>query len=370
MGRRNQIATYYRQGGPIRVVLKGIEDALGDIQDVLNIVAREHRYWNEYPLPIRDRFRAWRHGFLSRSYVLLELDENDPAKYLSDYQQGTTVWGGVNSSYADVLKNKVAFALATEPYIDCVPTVFGTIESGRFIPQPNTNGGSTTDLVTLLLDESSIIVKPIAGYGGDDVYLVEHCDDVFKINGQIASRSRVANLEQIVDDSLVVEFVKQHNYAATIAPESTNTIRILTIKDLETSEIFVPQAIHRFGSIASAPADNWSGGGFAAPVNVEQGELGRLVRYSTETGLERFDQHPETKAQVQGESIPRWDEVIETVCEIAEIHQQMPYVGWDVVVTDDGPMVLEGNCAPHTELMQLGGGLFEDDRVRRAFEQF
>ena len=39
------------------------------------------------------------------------------------------------------------------------------------------------------------------------------------------------------------------------------------------------------------------------------------------------------------------------------------------MLSADGPMVLEGNTAPHLALQQLGEGLLTDERVRRLFDQ-
>lgn len=363
-----QWGKYYQQGGLIRVGLKAIEATLGVAKTLVDAMAREHRFWNEYPLSLRHRLRAYRHGFLSSSYVLSELDKNNPDDYLSDYIQGRVIRPAVNSTYTSVLENKVAFHLSTNPYLDCVPMMFGTIESGEFFSSPTAD--SKVDVIQILERERDLIVKPVAGTGGTGVRHLKCDDNGYYINGQPVSQNGIIDLVERLDGYLITEFVHQHDYSMTISPESVNSIRVLTIKDADTGEMFIPAAIHRFGSTGGAPTDNWHSGGFAAPIDIDTGELNPLVRYSPENGLQQFEAHPETGARVYGTSIPHWDAVKQTAINVANIHRQNPYVGWDIVVTTDGPVVIEGNCAPHSEFVQLGGGLFKNERVRRAFKEF
>jgi hypothetical protein len=46
----------------------------------------------------------------------------------------------------------------------------------------------------------------------------------------------------------------------------------------------------------------------------------------------------------------------------------LPYVGWDVVVTDDGIRILEGNSNSGLDGIQHYGPLLADPRVRRFYE--
>ncbi len=360
---------YHRDGGPVRLLLKGGENTLEQLGNtsstMFNIASKEHRFWRRYPLPLSQRIDAWRNGFLSRGYVLLELDKHDPHNYVSDVQQAR-LKPAVNAGYADVLENKVAFHLATSSYVDTIPELYGTIESGAFI----TDEGDDAPLPRLLDRVGTVIAKPITGTGGTDVFRIESNPGTYRINSR--DHTRVDLQERVAgwDDMLVVEFIDQHEYAELVWPASVNTIRIVTALDPDEEDLFVTSAVHRFGASGTGPTDNWSGGGVAAPVNVENGKMSPLFSYTTERGLERYDTHPDSGTQVAGNTIPQWDDITAAVRDVAQIHRQNPYVGWDVVLTRDGPRIIEGNCAPHSHLQQLGGGLFEDDRVRRFFDEF
>jgi hypothetical protein len=217
-------------------------------------------------------------------------------------------------------------------------------------------------------DEGDVIVKPATGTYGRRAYHLAASADGYRINDEVKSEEEILDVLNRLDGFVVVEFVTNHEYAEAICPTSINTIRVVTVRDPDSGEFFVASAVHRFGNDSTGPTDNWSGGGFAAPVDVDTGELGPLFTYSSDTGLRRLERHPDTATQVRGEAVPRWEEVKAAVLEMARHHDGNPYVGWDVVLTAEGPKVLEGNCAPHLALQQLGHGLLEDERVRRFLE--
>jgi hypothetical protein len=164
----------------------------------------------------------------------------------------------------------------------------------------------------------------------------------------------------------VTEFVRQHAYADAIFPDATNTLRVHSIVDPETGTPAIFRPVHRFGSAESAPTDNGSRGGYVAPVDERTGEIGRLVVLD-DPPRSRPERHPETGCVVRGVTVPYWEDVRELVRDAADLHGQAPLVGWDVVVTGDGPVLIEGNARPSPILLQLERGLFEDRRMRRLF---
>lgn len=57
---------------------------------------------------------------------------------------------------------------------------------------------------------------------------------------------------------------------------------------------------------------------------------------------------------------------MDVALEMAEVHAPLRYVGWDIVLREDGtPIVVEGNAKPHLVMQQIDGrGVLEDERVR------
>jgi hypothetical protein len=87
----------------------------------------------------------------------------------------------------------------------------------------------------------------------------------------------VRRLVAALDRYVVTAFVDQAGYAATIYPDTANTLRVLTLCDADGC--FVAAAAHRFGSRRSGSIDNWhrGHGGLNAPIDRARGALGRAV---------------------------------------------------------------------------------------------
>lgn len=310
-----------------------------------------------YPLSVR--LRAARHGFSAYSYLWLGLDEpsTDVDRYLSTNRR----FAKVNHGYIAPIHNKHAFQVLTEPHVDSFPALYGRIDDGEFTATKTTEVERVPDLVERT-DE--VVLKPVEGAKGDGIQVVERTDDAFAVNGRRTDREELDALLDGLDGYLVTEFVSQHAYAAAIYPLATNTIRLYSIVDPETGVASVLQATHRFGSADSEPTDNWSRGGYCAPIDVETGRIKRL-NVLDDPPRRKLERHPGTDAQVAGVTVPYWDEVCDLVRDVADLHYQAPLVGWDVLVTETGPVLIEGNARPNKDLVQVERGLFEDPRARR-----
>jgi hypothetical protein len=141
----------------------------------------------------------------------------------------------------------------------------------------------------------------------------------------------------------------------------------MTMLDVDTGRPFVPVCIHRFGSMRTAPIDAFFKGGVVAEIDVETGTLGRLVALPVDGKRVMLDEHPDTGTRVPGMQIPHWREMIDHMLEVADRLRFLPYVGWDVIVTDDGFWINEGNVQPSLKLLQAARPILTDPRVAKFF---
>ena len=72
-------------------------------------------------------------------------------------------------------------------------------------------------------------------------------------------------------------------------------------------------------------------------------------------------------ARVTGIVIPHWSRVLAEVRRLTSAIPGSRYIGWDVVVTDEGPCFLEGNNRSGIALLQVHKPLLLDERVRAFF---
>jgi hypothetical protein len=65
--------------------------------------------------------------------------------------------------------------------------------------------------------------------------------------------------------------------------------------------------------------------------------------------------------------VPDWPAIRDLALRAARSFPESPFIGWDLVVTPDGPVVLEANTPPGVNVWQVHGPLLRDPRVRRFF---
>ncbi|MSP83511.1 MAG: hypothetical protein EXQ94_11445 [Alphaproteobacteria bacterium] len=110
-------------------------------------------------------------------------------------------------------------------------------------------------------------------------------------------------------------------------------------------------------------ADNfWRPGNLVAAVDPETGRVFRIVRgVGVDQGL--VDDHPDTGARLNGLTLPAWDKVRALCLEAAAGFPGLWLQGWDIALTDRGPLPLEmeGDGGAQTLTQDaMGRGLLDD----------
>lgn len=145
---------------------------------------------------------------------------------------------------------------------------------------------------------------------------------------------------------LVEEELKQHERMKLLSPSSVNTLRIVTIRHNGKAEVLY--AVVRMG-VGGACVDNTCSGGIYAPIG--SGGVISKPAFRDSTG-EYFEAHPTTGTPLAGFEIPMFGEALELCRRAAAVVPQVGYVGWDVAITPDKPVLIEGNALPNYTLCQ------------------
>jgi hypothetical protein len=120
------------------------------------------------------------------------------------------------------------------------------------------------------------------------------------------------------------------------------TIRLVTCRTPSGAIDFMPPAIRM--PIGKAIVDNIAQGGLAAPIDLATGEIcGPAIQKDKAIGISRFEKHPDTGLEFVGMQLPCWSEVLELAQRAHAAFPSMPFVGWDIAILRNGPVVLEGN---------------------------
>ncbi len=98
---------------------------------------------------------------------------------------------------------------------------------------------------------------------------------------------------------------------------------------------------------------NLSGGPVVAAIELETGRLAAAERAFPGEGL--FELHPDSGGRIAGRPLPFWEESCELVLEAHRAFGAFPSIGWDVVLTPDGPLLLEFNTLWAPSILQVHG---------------
>lgn len=310
----------------------------------------------------------WRRGFKTTSKTFFDLAhgaQGDYSGYLPDAAfEPLALTNGVTARA--VLSDKLLFEKVVGQYAP-VPRMLALIERGAVIAP--TADAPVRSLEALLewVQTQAVALKPARGAKGKGVYSLRW-EDGFLLDDSLVERSKVAALVSNLDYYLVVPWIEQAGYAAAVFPEAGNSLRLITMRDPgEADRPFIHAAVQKFGTRVSAPTDNWSRGALFAPVDVETGILKAGLEDLTRTGGKPVwrELHPDTGAPIAGLAVPRWSELTAALLELLGALPIFTYVGWDVMVTEGGFAIIEGNSAPVVVSLQLTRPALADARVRR-----
>jgi hypothetical protein len=134
--------------------------------------------------------------------------------------------------------------------------------------------------------------------------------------------------------------LRNHPELADLADQSLVTVRVLTCLDGRSS----PVVTHAFLRILSKLEPGWRRKDeYGVPIDLESGRLGAMSSDRLARCALRFSHHPVTGRVVAGRVLRTWP-AVRTLALAA--HRAFPHrilVGWDIAVTREGPVLLEGN---------------------------
>ena len=253
------------------------------------------------------------------------------------------------------------------------PRVLSFIDRGAILfPNGDDTITELSQLIAALLEKHrKLVLRPAFSGAGLGVFFLEIESKNYSLNGVNIDLNGICVFLKKKRYYLLTEFVPQADCFAKIYPDTTNTVRVLTIWDSDSKKPIIAAASLRIGSSRSYPIDNFHGGrgGFCSKIDLDSGEMGPCLSLSESGRLYRHDRHPETGGQVKGVMIPQWEKTKEKILIAATHFSGAPYVGWDIIITDDGCSFIEGNCPPGTAVWQAHTPLLRDERLRRFFEQ-
>lgn len=237
-------------------------------------------------------------------------------------------------NYVALTRDKYLFALLLEALGYPTPPLLALVEDARVEWLRPRRSAPLSSLLDVPGGIDAFYKPRFGGFGKGVVHLGADGSGL-RVNGQATSLEQLASH---VDQGVLQQRLVQHGAMAALHPSSVNTMRVITVRDRSGARVFSKPVV-RIGHGRSV-VDNGAAGGIQVFVDPATGRLqgpGIMVR----GGM--VDRHPDTGVLLDGFEVPHFFAALELA---ARLHHEFPglhTVGWDVAITEAGPVFVEGN---------------------------
>lgn len=290
-------------------------------------------------------------GFIGDQYVLYGLKDRSRKKdYLSEFDWYRSRW--INEPFDAMLNNKIICNEVLQPHIDVSPILF-VKNKGRLVRHGAGKARVTmADVVAGVHEVGSVFMKPLTAGKGKGVHRLDGHDGRLFIDEREVPEAELVSILNAQKDWFLTTTVRQHPDLAAIFSRTSNTIRLITMRDGEGgAEPFF--AVLRIGTSDTVPVDNGSRGGLVARIDLETGALSE-ARTLWSRGV--YPAHPDSGAPIEGVVVPMWRDVVDAAVRVADEFPFLQFVAWDFLVGEDGVWVIEANTSSGVNIVQLWGG--------------
>jgi len=296
----------------------------------------------------------YRHGLDAQAYYMFELYRPEywphAGGYLTRYETKNGImklltWQVSDYEHRTILADKLGFAAFCKGIGVATPPLLGIARDGVLTLEPGSDDNLDQDL----------FIKPVKSKGsrGIDVfrnvapgrYRDEDGAEIDRatLTARVAERSKERAL-------MVQQRLSNHPDIADLADQSLMAIRVITCKSNFDQKAIVTYAFIR---VITRLEPSWPVTyELGIAVDLATGKLGPATGDKEKWLLEWWDVHPVTGAQVTGRQMPHWEEIKAIALKAHDAAQGRLLVGWDIAVTPDGPLVLEGNSYPDVDFPQ------------------
>ncbi len=186
-----------------------------------------------------------------------------------------------------------------------------------------------------------IIAKPSEGECGKGIQKLKIADfdNADSLYNYLMDRS---NNFDVIEDLVI-----QHPKMSELYPHSVNCFRMVTLVNNGVAHTLY--AVLKTGNNGKF-TDNLESGGFCCHVDMSDGTV---IGPGHDNRGNLSEIHPATNVAFRGFKPPFFNEAVELVQRAALVIPQVRYIGWDVCITENGPLIIEGNNYPAYDFPQL-----------------
>ena len=259
-------------------------------------------------------------------------------------RSNNSVWiGNTKTSYICLLRDKFVFSQYMKSLGLPVPEIYGLCDKDT-ITWIET--GLTEPLEMFCKADGHFFVKEILSGCGEGVYPVSVKDGAIFVNDKDVGLDGLRS--NIQDTCLIQEKIIQHPVMNQLNNCSVNTVRLVTVMEGEEPRLI--SGICRVG-VQSSHLDNWSAGGIGVGLDIEKGTLKkygfRIPKYPG-----RLEKHSDSNVTFEGFEIPFYNKAVEAAIDAHRMFYGIHSIGWDIAISENGPVFIEGNNHWDMPMMQ------------------
>jgi len=179
-------------------------------------------------------------------------------------------------------------------------------------------------------------------------------------NSDVIVNSKQAVVDHYLQHDVNVIIQKRlynHDFLTENGCVALSTCRVYTILN-ENSDPEVVWGVFRMTSKKGAIVDNAHRGGFFTSIELSKGVINKFVVLDdSNTNSKNF-----TPPMIEGKKIPLWKEIKELAINAHNVFKPRVVIGWDICLTNEGPVLVEANARPCTDIVQVGAGPLTENR--------
>ncbi len=263
-------------------------------------------------------------------YRFWELDEDQQKSFFTrgDVEKLQEMFAGSEGN-AGVLQNRIAGTRRISPYL------------GRaWMP---VRGITLASFIKTFGLKNKVFYKRVDGTGVTDIRIFDY---------DLESLEDTYETLKTLKPGLLEEVISQHEEMRKLSLNAVNTIHIATVmtkknyRDLEAGHVYVMYACLKM-AVGNDISDSPYRGGLLADIDLETGVL-------KTDGQSLFNQvfkvHPDTNCPIKGFKIPFFREACDMLKAAGKDYEGC--LGWDIAVTENGPVIVKISPAPGAIYLQ------------------
>ncbi len=208
----------------------------------------------------------------------------------------------------------------------------------------------------LAAEGGDLVIKPTRMSRGDGIEFLDALGgDRWLLAGQPATGAAVRTHIEKRSEShpmILQPLMRNHPALARYSAQGLINLRIVTMKNPRRPDPVCLVAALRIPSAHSRLAGLYQGSSITA-IDVDTGILGCTA--GAQPGQEQLQAPPGTSVPPAGEKLPHWEEYKALCLAGHRLVPSLNSIGWDVVLLEDGPRLLEANLLWGAHIVQMAG---------------